>query len=159
MKAKLSLLKASPSTSQSSKHFQSKNKGWLLKPSIRMKKKYPMMRKYTSLKTTVESLLVAMTAQNDDLAKWVESFASMAWSVGPRMTRIKNTRAKIQSYIASLKTNTSEIKAMITEIFCAFKGYLIKETPSRTEGEKDDMITEDTVSKTTDVEKEHVQKP
>ncbi|GKF82199.1 hypothetical protein Tco_0243855 [Tanacetum coccineum] len=35
----------------------------------------------------------------------------------------------------------------------------IEETPSRTEGEKDDMITEETVSKTADVEKEPVQEP
>ncbi|GKB90131.1 hypothetical protein Tco_0962403 [Tanacetum coccineum] len=115
-----------------------------------------------------------VTAQNDHLAKWTESSASMAWSVGPRMTRSENFQANIQSNIASLKTNTFEIKAMVIEIFYAFKGQsfstpsssvpkitlaITGETPSRTEGEKDDMITEETVSKTVDVEKEPVQEP
>nr|GFC98578.1 hypothetical protein [Tanacetum cinerariifolium] len=65
---------------------------------------------------------VAVTAQNDHLAKWVVSSASMARSVGPRMTMIENTHANIQSDIASLKTDTSAIKAMMTGIFCASKG-------------------------------------
>ncbi|GJT24961.1 hypothetical protein Tco_0894898 [Tanacetum coccineum] len=115
-----------------------------------------------------------VTAQNDHLAKWTESSASMAWSVGPKMTRSENSQANIQSNIASLKTNTFEIKAMMIEIFYAFKGQSLStpsssvpkitlaitgETPSRTKGEKDDMITEETMSKTADVEKEPVQEP
>nr|GFB65954.1 hypothetical protein [Tanacetum cinerariifolium] len=112
---------------------------------------------FPSFKTTIESLQVAVTAQNDHLAKWVVSSASMARSVGPRMTMIENTHANIQSDIASLKTDTSAIKAMMTGIFCASKGYPTKETSSRTKGEKDDMITKETMSKTADVEKEHVQ--
>nr|GEU90201.1 hypothetical protein [Tanacetum cinerariifolium] len=57
----------------------------------------------SNLKTNVESLLAVVTAQNDHLTKWVESTALMAWSVGPQMTRIKNTRATIQSNMASIK--------------------------------------------------------
>ncbi|GKA46340.1 UDP-glycosyltransferase 83A1 [Tanacetum coccineum] len=45
-----------------------------------------------------------------------------AWSVGPQMTMIENTQASIQSDLASLKTDTFEIKSMMIEIFCAFKG-------------------------------------
>nr|GEW91094.1 hypothetical protein [Tanacetum cinerariifolium] len=48
---------------------------------------------FPNLKTTIESLLAAVTAQNDHLAKWSESSASMAWSDGPRMTRNENTQA------------------------------------------------------------------
>ncbi|GJU47680.1 hypothetical protein Tco_1217235 [Tanacetum coccineum] len=127
------------------------------------------LRNYEMILDKFRTGHAAMTAQNDHLAKWAESSALMAWSVGPRMTMIENTQANI----ASLKTNTSEIKAMMTEIFCASKGQSFS-TPSssvpkitlditgetsRTEGEKDDMITEERVSKTADVEKELVQEP
>ncbi|GKF02665.1 hypothetical protein Tco_0029588, partial [Tanacetum coccineum] len=64
----------------------------------------------------------AVTTQNDHLAKWVESSASLAWCVGPRLTKIKNTEATIQSNMATLKTDTADIKAMVTGIFYAFKG-------------------------------------
>ncbi|GJT70769.1 retrovirus-related pol polyprotein from transposon TNT 1-94 [Tanacetum coccineum] len=50
---------------------------------------------FPNLKSTVESLLAAVTAQNDHLAKWVESSALMAWSIIPRMTRIENTQTNI----------------------------------------------------------------
>ncbi|GJY70528.1 hypothetical protein Tco_0474231 [Tanacetum coccineum] len=104
------------------------------------------------IETTVESANAAVTAQNVYLAKWAESSTSMAWSVGPRMTRIENTQAHIQSNIASIKTDTSEIKTMMTEMFCAFKGDNLTHTatevtPSYTEGEKDDMVTEEAVKK------------
>nr|GEV81039.1 retrovirus-related Pol polyprotein from transposon TNT 1-94 [Tanacetum cinerariifolium] len=46
---------------------------------------------FPGLKTTVDSLQADVTTQNDHLAKWAESSASMAWSVSPRMTRIENT--------------------------------------------------------------------
>nr|GEX57309.1 hypothetical protein [Tanacetum cinerariifolium] len=75
--------------------------------------------------------------------------------------------ATIQSDIASLKTDTSEIKAMMIEIFYAFKGRSFstpsssvpKPTLAITKGEKDDMITKETVSKTANVEKEPAQEP
>nr|GEV56165.1 ribonuclease H-like domain-containing protein [Tanacetum cinerariifolium] len=50
---------------------------------------------FPGFKTTIESLQVVVTAQNDHLAKWVVSSASMAWSVGPQMTMIENTQANI----------------------------------------------------------------
>ncbi|GJR40356.1 hypothetical protein Tco_1216040 [Tanacetum coccineum] len=88
-------------------------------------------------------------------------------SVGPRMTRIENTQANIQYNLASLKTDTSEIKAMMTEIFCTFKGQSFSTSSSSvskttlviTEGDKDNMITEEHVSKTADAEKEPEQEP
>ncbi|GKB68736.1 hypothetical protein Tco_0930148 [Tanacetum coccineum] len=69
----------------------------------------------------IERVLTAVTAQNDHLGKRVESSAFMAWSVGPRMTRIENTQATIKSDIASLKTDTVEIKAMMIAMFCDFR--------------------------------------
>nr|GEZ39615.1 hypothetical protein [Tanacetum cinerariifolium] len=60
--------------------------------------------------------------ENNLFAKWVESPASIAWSVGPRLTKIENTLAIIQIDLATLKTNTPDIKSMVTEIFYAFKG-------------------------------------
>ncbi|GJY13422.1 hypothetical protein Tco_0382731 [Tanacetum coccineum] len=74
------------------------------------------------IKSTIESLHAPITTQNNLLAEWVESSASMAWSVGPRLTKIQNTQAIIQIDMATLKTDTADIKAMVTEIFCAFKG-------------------------------------
>ncbi|GJY60600.1 hypothetical protein Tco_0461257 [Tanacetum coccineum] len=58
---------------------------------------------FPGLKTTIDSLKADVTTQNDHLAKWAESSASMAWSVGPRMTRIENTQGNIKSDLASLK--------------------------------------------------------
>ncbi|GKE53311.1 hypothetical protein Tco_1488467, partial [Tanacetum coccineum] len=109
---------------------------------------------FLGFKTIIESLQAVITAQNDHLAKWVESSTSMAWSVGPRMTRIENTQIDIQYDIASLKTDTAEIKAMMAEIFYAFRGQPFsaphrvkdeekKENPSHTEGEQADMVTEE----------------
>ncbi|GJU31206.1 hypothetical protein Tco_1174795 [Tanacetum coccineum] len=126
---------------------------------------------FPSIKSTIESLLAAFTAQNDHLAKWAKSFASMAWSVGPRMTRIENTQVTIQSNIASLKTDTADIKATMNKIFYAFRGQPFsahfgsvlmptlaltriptiggekveekKETPSRPKGEQADIVTEE----------------
>nr|GEW99979.1 hypothetical protein [Tanacetum cinerariifolium] len=65
---------------------------------------------------------VAIIAQNNLFAKWVESPASIAWSVGLRLTKIENAQAIIQIDLATLKTNTLDIKSMVTEIFYAFKG-------------------------------------
>nr|GEV48607.1 retrovirus-related Pol polyprotein from transposon TNT 1-94 [Tanacetum cinerariifolium] len=43
-------------------------------------------------------------------------------NLGPRMTSVESSQAKIRSEISSLKQDTSEIKFMMTEIFQAFKG-------------------------------------
>ncbi|GJS36430.1 hypothetical protein Tco_0534812 [Tanacetum coccineum] len=124
---------------------------------------------FLGLKYTIDSLKAVVDAQNDHLAKWVESSALLAWSVGARMIIIENTQANIQYEIASLKIDTFEIKAMITKIFYAFKGQSFS-TPSNNvpkttlaitkglatvggEGEKDDMVTKEAV------EKEHVKEP
>ncbi|GJS24580.1 hypothetical protein Tco_0453212 [Tanacetum coccineum] len=94
-------------------------------------------------------------------------------SVGPRMTRIENTHAHIQFDIASLKQDTFEIKNIMIEIFCAFKGHSFS-TPSSSvptttlaiTEEKNDIVTKEVVEKepakepeTKNVEKEHVQEP
>ncbi|GJS02372.1 hypothetical protein Tco_0318880 [Tanacetum coccineum] len=94
-------------------------------------------------------------AQNDHLAIWVESSRSMAWNVGPMLSKIENTQTIIQSDLTLLKTYTVNIKAMVTEIFCAFKGSLFStlsgsahiptlmvEILSQPEGEQIKTITE-----------------
>ncbi|GJT68129.1 hypothetical protein Tco_1019609 [Tanacetum coccineum] len=104
---------------------------------------------FPRFKSIVESLHAIVTTQNEHLVKWVESSALMTWSVGPWMTKIENTKATIQSDIATLKPDTTDIKAMMTNMFYAYKGYLahtatispIRETHSQTKREKDDMIT------------------
>ncbi|GJU78795.1 retrovirus-related pol polyprotein from transposon TNT 1-94 [Tanacetum coccineum] len=80
------------------------------------------------------------------------------------ISQIENSQEVIQSIIASLETDIAEIKAMMTKIFCAFRGQpfsapsgsvpkpklaLIripakkKETHSHTEGEQADMVTKE----------------
>ncbi|GJY52796.1 hypothetical protein Tco_0444460 [Tanacetum coccineum] len=61
-------------------------------------------------------------------------------SLQAAMTRIENTQTNIQSDIASLKKDTSEIKDMMTEILCAFKGQPFS-TPSSSESEHETRDT------------------
>nr|GEW02662.1 hypothetical protein [Tanacetum cinerariifolium] len=81
---------------------------------------------FPGFKTIVESLQATLITQNDHLAKWDKSFAFMAWTVGLKMTRIENTQAG-----ESLAHH-----AIISYIVPSLK-------PSRPEGEKADMITEE----------------
>ncbi|GKA54440.1 hypothetical protein Tco_0753389 [Tanacetum coccineum] len=53
------------------------------------------------------------------------------------MTAIENSQAKIRTDVSSLRQDTSEIKSMMTEIYQA-----LKEPPSHTKGETEDMETE-----------------
>nr|GEU66078.1 copia protein [Tanacetum cinerariifolium] len=50
---------------------------------------------FPNLKSTVETFLAAVTAQNDHLAKWAESSTLMAWSVGPWMTSFSDPDAPV----------------------------------------------------------------
>ncbi|GKA45052.1 hypothetical protein Tco_0737848, partial [Tanacetum coccineum] len=77
-------------------------------------------------------------SQDQHLAAWAKSSTSMAWNLGPSLTAIESSQAEIRSEISSLKSDILEIKSMMTEIFQAFK-----EPPSHTEGENDDMQTEE----------------
>ncbi|GJR54289.1 hypothetical protein Tco_1404810 [Tanacetum coccineum] len=86
-----------------------------------------------SIKSTIESLQAAIIAQNDHLAKWAESTVSMAWSVGHRITRIKNTQATIKSDISSLNLEPSPEKKVEEK----------KETPSHLEEEQENMVIEE----------------
>ncbi|GKC28385.1 hypothetical protein Tco_1035679 [Tanacetum coccineum] len=115
---------------------------------------------FPGFKTMVESLQAAITTQNAHLTQWAKSTDSMAWSVGLRMTRIENTQATIQFDLASLKTSTTDIKALMIKMYCALSGHPFsapqevylhqylkaekkKETPSRPEGEKEGNVTEE----------------
>ncbi|GJZ99570.1 hypothetical protein Tco_0672121 [Tanacetum coccineum] len=71
------------------------------------------------------------------VAEWAKSSTSMAWNLGLRMTKIKNSQAEIKTKVFSLRQDTSYIKSMMTEIYQAFK-----EPPSHTEGETKDMEIE-----------------
>ncbi|GJV68939.1 hypothetical protein Tco_1484448 [Tanacetum coccineum] len=48
---------------------------------------------FSGLKSLVENVKVALDAHNDNLATWTKSATSMAWNVGPRLTKIKHTQA------------------------------------------------------------------
>ncbi|GJX90389.1 hypothetical protein Tco_0343715 [Tanacetum coccineum] len=113
---------------------------------------------FSGLKSIVESLKAIVDAQNDHLAKWAKSSTNLAWSVGPRLTKIENTQALMQAKISSLKKDTYNIKSMMTKIFYAFKGQpssapsssvptttlaITEEPPSYTEEEKADMDTKE----------------
>nr|GEW18396.1 putative reverse transcriptase domain-containing protein [Tanacetum cinerariifolium] len=45
-----------------------------------------------------------------------ENFMTLLWNLGPRLTKIKGTHDIIQFHIGTLKTDTSNIKAMITKM-------------------------------------------
>ncbi|GKA56758.1 hypothetical protein Tco_0755830 [Tanacetum coccineum] len=94
---------------------------------------------FSSLKSLVETMKSALNAQNNHLVTCDKSSTSMAWNVGPRLTKIKHTQALMQADLSSLKSDTSEIKSMMTNIFQAFKGenddMQIKEDKARKEQE------------------------
>ncbi|GJZ94766.1 hypothetical protein Tco_0666969 [Tanacetum coccineum] len=68
---------------------------------------------------TIQNSINAHAAHHDTL---VATYRSLAWNVGPRLTRIKLNQESIKSDIASLKTNTIDIKTMMSEIFYTFIG-------------------------------------
>nr|GEW63352.1 hypothetical protein [Tanacetum cinerariifolium] len=65
------------------------------------------------------------------------------WNLGPRMTDIENSQAKIKTKVYSLRQDTLDIKSMMTKIYQDFK-VVTKELPSHTKGETEDMETQDT---------------
>ncbi|GJZ82142.1 hypothetical protein Tco_0647136 [Tanacetum coccineum] len=78
-----------------------------------------------------------------------KSSTSMAWNLGPRMTAVESSQAKIRYEISSLRKDTSDIKFMMTEIYQSFKGENVthadtEEPPSHTEWEHAAMEEERT---------------
>ncbi|GKC78304.1 hypothetical protein Tco_1129078 [Tanacetum coccineum] len=59
-----------------------------------------------------------------------ESYRSLAWNVGLRLTKIQLSQESIKSDIALLKANIFDIKKMVSEMFHAFKATS-SSTPSR----------------------------
>ncbi|GJY61581.1 hypothetical protein Tco_0462238 [Tanacetum coccineum] len=103
---------------------------------------------FSGLKSIVKYLKAVVDAQNDHLVTWAKSSTNLVWSVGPRLTKIEHTQTMLQNDISSLKKDTSEIKNMMTEIFCAFKGQTLPSKPhSHTKREKADMDTKEAVKK------------
>nr|GEU60531.1 reverse transcriptase domain-containing protein [Tanacetum cinerariifolium] len=105
---------------------------------------------------------------SDHLAKWAESSALMTWSVSPGMTRIENTQAMIKDGLSPFPQTVCLSQPLLSLEFKQLLGENsahtatispIEETLSQTEREKDDMITEEIMSKTDDVEKEHEHVP
>nr|GFB74025.1 hypothetical protein [Tanacetum cinerariifolium] len=70
----------------------------------------------------LKSLVATAMSQDQHLAAWANSSTFMAWNLGPRLTAIEISQTKIRSKISSFKSDTSEIKSMMTEIYQAFKG-------------------------------------
>ncbi|GJR52195.1 hypothetical protein Tco_1402716 [Tanacetum coccineum] len=85
---------------------------------------------FFGLKSLVKTVKAALDAQNDHMETWAKSSTSMAWNVSPGLTKIEHTQAFMQADLSSLKSDSSELKSMMTEIYQAFK-----ESPSHTEGE------------------------
>ncbi|GJX13759.1 hypothetical protein Tco_0205517 [Tanacetum coccineum] len=98
-------------------------------------------------KSLVKSLHATALSQEKYLAEWAKSLTSMAWNLGPRMIAIEWSQAAIRTEISSLKQDTLDIKSMMTEIYQAFKNVtpmVTKEPLSHTEGETEDIKTQDT---------------
>ncbi|GJR27598.1 hypothetical protein Tco_1103830 [Tanacetum coccineum] len=68
-------------------------------------------------KSSVESLQATAISQDQHLSAWVRSSTSMAWNLGPRLTAIEISQAKIRTEISSLKSDTSKMKLIMTEIY------------------------------------------
>ncbi|GJW62802.1 hypothetical protein Tco_0112137 [Tanacetum coccineum] len=122
---------------------------------------------FFGLKSLVENVKAALDAHNDNLATWTKSSTSMAWNVGPRLTKIKHTLALMQADLSSLKSDTLEIKSTMTKIYQAFKGQsstpsssvpqttlAINEGPENVGG--DNVIHADTKEPPSHTEGEHV---
>ncbi|GJR77070.1 hypothetical protein Tco_0089435 [Tanacetum coccineum] len=77
-------------------------------------------------------------------------------SVGPRLTKIENTQALIQTDISSLKKDTYEIQRKGENSMHTATINPIKETPSHTEREKAEKEVEEKEHDVTNVEKEFV---
>ncbi|GKC96812.1 hypothetical protein Tco_1162254, partial [Tanacetum coccineum] len=48
---------------------------------------------FSCLKSLVTNVKAALDPQNDHLETWAKSSTSMAWNIGPRLTKIKHTQA------------------------------------------------------------------
>ncbi|GKA21587.1 hypothetical protein Tco_0701576 [Tanacetum coccineum] len=63
---------------------------------------------------TLKAIQNAINAQVDHHDTLAESYRSLAYNVGPRLTKIKLSQESIRSDIASLKVNTFDIKEIVT---------------------------------------------
>ncbi|GJR35554.1 zinc finger, CCHC-type containing protein [Tanacetum coccineum] len=98
----------------------------------------------------IQNTVNAQAAHRDTLA---ESYKSLAWNAGPRLTKIELTQESIKSNIASFKISITDIKAMVTEIFWENSAHIVSkeerhtkeenETPSQPKGEQVDMVTKE----------------
>ncbi|GJT15960.1 hypothetical protein Tco_0874666 [Tanacetum coccineum] len=70
---------------------------------------------------TLKAIQNAINTQVDHHDTLAESYRSLAYNVGPRLTKIKLSQESIRSNIASLKANTSNIKEIVIVMFYAFK--------------------------------------
>ncbi|GKE29658.1 hypothetical protein Tco_1445042 [Tanacetum coccineum] len=72
---------------------------------------------FQGLKSSVESLQATAISQDQHLSAWAKSSTSMAWNLGTRLTAIEISQAKIRAETSSLKSDTSKMKLMMTEIY------------------------------------------
>ncbi|GKC71857.1 hypothetical protein Tco_1117740 [Tanacetum coccineum] len=88
----------------------------------------------------IEAIQTAVNDQRSHHDTLAGSYKYLAWNLGPRLNKVEDTLVLIQTDIAKLKTDTFNIKAIVTEMFQAFKGAL-SSTPSR------NALPKDTISK------------
>ncbi|GJV21050.1 ribonuclease H-like domain-containing protein [Tanacetum coccineum] len=114
-----------------------------------------MIRKknVTGLMHIVEAIQNTVNAQAAYRDTLDESYKSLAWNAGPRLTKIELTQESIKSDIASFKISITDIKAMVTEIFWENSTHIVSEeernteeeneTTSQPKGEQVDMVTKE----------------
>nr|GEU85338.1 hypothetical protein [Tanacetum cinerariifolium] len=83
-------------------------------------KEDPILNK-KGLKSLVESLQATALNQEKHSANWAKSLTFMAWNLGPRITAVEISQAKIRTDVSSLRQDTSKIKSMMIEIYQDFK--------------------------------------
>ncbi|GJX33847.1 hypothetical protein Tco_0245404 [Tanacetum coccineum] len=82
--------------------------------------------------------------KKDSSLQWnlFKSSTSIAWNLGPRISATERSQADIRTEVSSLRQDTLDIKSIMIDIYQTFKVFT-KEPPSHTEGDTEDMETQD----------------
>ncbi|GJW27695.1 hypothetical protein Tco_0044570 [Tanacetum coccineum] len=71
--------------------------------------------------TSFEAIQGAVNQQHAHHTTFDRPIRSLTWNLGPRLTKIEETQTNIQTDLAIIKTSTSEIESVVSEIYQVFK--------------------------------------
>nr|GEU83834.1 hypothetical protein [Tanacetum cinerariifolium] len=70
----------------------------------------------------LEAINTTINHQNEHHSVLADSYKSLTWILGPMLTKIEETQRTIQMDLVTIKSDTSDIKCMVSKLFKAFKG-------------------------------------